>query len=162
MPALSDHKLEAFAQALLRNVVAGMSRSKAADEAAKEAKYGGSSRAANARKRANRKDVKARMVELAAPKQDQIETDLALDVQGAKSKLAEIIRADEGVSKVKPPDVIAAIKQLSTMEGWDAPKRSELTGKGGAPLFVDPSKLTDEQLAQLEGILAAAGSVPLN
>lgn len=162
MPALSDRKLEAFAQALLRNIVSGMSRSKAADEAAKEAKYGGSSRAANARKRANRTDVKARMVELAAPRQAEIEAEISLDVEGAKRRLSQIVQAAEGVSNVKPADVIAAVRQLSAIEGWDAPKKQELTGKDGAPLFVDVSKLTDEQLGQLEAILAASAGAAVN
>jgi hypothetical protein len=53
--ALSDQKLELFAQALLRNIAHGLARGKATTEAAREAGYRGSAMADNARKRANRK-----------------------------------------------------------------------------------------------------------
>lgn len=54
-------------------------------------------------------------------------------------------------------DALAALAQLRDMHGFKAPARTELSGRGGAPLF-DLSKLTDEQLAALESIAAAAGS----
>lgn len=50
-----------------------------------------------------------------------------------------------------------AANQLRDMLGFRAPRRTELTGKGGGPVqTVDVSKLTNEQLIQLESILAAA------
>ena len=122
MPALSDPKLEAFAQALLRNIVNGMGRSKAADMAGREAGYRGSSAAANSRKRANRPDVKARMVELAAPRQAEAEAEIAVDVAKAKSRLGEIIMANvDWAQTVMPKDVINAVRQLAAIEGWNAP-----------------------------------------
>lgn len=127
MPALSDPKLEAFAQALLRNLVNGMPRSKAAESAGKEAGYRGSSLGPNARKRANRKDVKARMVELAAPQQAQAEAELLIDLDKAEQRLAKIIFADVELSGVKAADVIAAVRQLSAMRGWNAPTNVNLT-----------------------------------
>lgn len=159
MPALTHPKREAFAQFLLRNLIAGtMSRGKAAEAAAREAGYRGSALADNARKWANQADVKARMAEIAQPIKVETDPQLAMDVEGAKLRLAEIIRADSGLAKVKPADVIAAVRQLSTMEGWDAPTKHEHTGKDGAPL-IDATKLSDEQLVVLESILLAAGSV---
>jgi hypothetical protein len=50
-----------------------------------------------------------------------------------------------------------AIAQLRDMYGLRAPRRTELTGKGGGPVqTIDVSKLTYEQLIQFESILAAA------
>ena len=162
MPALSNPKREAFAQHLLRNLIEGefQSRGKAAFAAAKAAGYRGSALADNARKWSNQADVKARMAELARPIEPEADAVLAMDVEGAKLRLAEIIRADSGLAKVKPADVIAAVRQLSAMEGWDAPKKMEHTGKDGAPL-IDPAKLSDDQLIALEGIILAASSASL-
>jgi hypothetical protein len=50
-----------------------------------------------------------------------------------------------------------AANQLRDMLGLRAPRRTELTGKGGGPVqTIDVSKLTYEQLIQFESILAAA------
>lgn len=127
MPALSDPKLEAFAQALLRNIANGLPRSKAAEAAGKTAGYGGSSMAANSRKRAQRKDVKARMIELAAPLQARAEADIAVDLENAEKRLGKIIMADVDVASVKPADVIAAIRQLAAIRGWNAPTNVHVT-----------------------------------
>lgn len=156
MAALPNPKREMFAQLLLRNLIDGtMSRGKAALAAAKSAGYGGSALADNARKWANQADVKARMAEIAAPiVPEQSDETLALDIAGAKLRLAKIIQCDSGLAKVKPADVIAAVRQLSTMEGWDAPKRMEHTGANGAPLL-DEKNLSDDQLARLETFLVA-------
>ena len=61
----------------------------------------------------------------------------------------------------KPQSVAAAIFWLKARAGWKEINRHEHTGKDGNPMqFMDLSKLTDEQLAELEKaltILAAAG-----
>lgn len=50
-----------------------------------------------------------------------------------------------------------ARSQLRDMYGFRAPRRTELTGKAGGPVqMVDVTKLSNEQLIQLESILAAA------
>lgn len=121
MPALSDPKLELFAQALLRHIAQGTPRSKAAEAAGKEAGYRGSSLGSNARKRAGRADVKARMIELAAPAQARAESDLTLTLERAEQRLGEIIFADIDFSNVKAPDVIAAVRQVAAIRGWNAP-----------------------------------------
>lgn len=54
-------------------------------------------------------------------------------------------------------DALQAASQLRDMHGFKAPAKTELTGKGGQPLF-DLSRLSDEQLADLEGIAAAASA----
>ncbi|WP_407146263.1 hypothetical protein [Bradyrhizobium sp. ORS 86] len=54
-------------------------------------------------------------------------------------------------------DPLQAISQLRDMYGFRAPRRTELTGKGGGPVqTIDVTKLTNDQLVQLESILAAA------
>lgn len=121
MAALTDPKLELFAQALLRNIAHGMARGKAATEAARTAGYRGSALADNARKRANRPDVKARMIELAAPKQAEAEADLAIDLEKAEQRLGQIILAEVDLDNIKAADVIAAVRQLSAIRGWNAP-----------------------------------------
>lgn len=127
MPALSDPKLELFAQSLLRHIAQGMPRSKAAEAAGREAGYRGSSLGSNARKRAGRADVKARMIELAAPAQALVETEIAVDVARAKSRLSEIILANVAWDEtVLPKDVINAVRQLAAIEGWNAPTKIDV------------------------------------
>jgi hypothetical protein len=54
-------------------------------------------------------------------------------------------------------DALQAVSQLRDMHGFKAPAKTELTGKNGSPIAYDLSKLTNDQLAALEGILAASG-----
>ena len=89
MSALRDPKLEKFAQTLFANLAAGMRRSEAADLAADVAGYSGRSRASNARKRAQRKDVKARIVELCQPAQAKAEGQIAATLEWATAKLVQ-------------------------------------------------------------------------
>lgn len=144
-------KREVFALQLLKNLIGGdfKYRGDAAFAAAKTAGYRGSALKDNARKWANEADVKARMAEIAAPVKPPMQADdaeLLMSVGEAKLMLARIARG------AKPADRIGSIRQLALMEGWEAPKRHEHTGAGGAPLF-DMSKLDDEQLVALEAIL---------
>lgn len=136
MPAFLDPKLEAFAQALLLNLAHGMAPSRAADEAAKTAGYGGSSRAPNARKRAQRLDVKARMVELAAPQQEAREDEIAQDCDAVRKRLYGIVAVPIEPEKVKVADQIGAANLLARMEGWMAPERREHSGPNGAPIAI--------------------------
>ena len=53
-------------------------------------------------------------------------------------------------------NALQALAQLRDMHGFKAPRKAEVTGKGGAPLL-DLSKLSDEHLASLEIIVRAAG-----
>jgi hypothetical protein len=54
-------------------------------------------------------------------------------------------------------DPLQAVAQLRDMYGFKAPRRTELTGRGGGPVqTIDVTKLSYEQLIQLESILAAA------
>jgi len=124
MAALKNPKREAFAQALLRNLISPTmkSRGKAAEAAARSAGFGGSALKDNARKWSNQKDVIERMAELAALRQAELEAEIAVDVAKVKARLGEIIMAPiDLVETVLPKDVINAARQLSAIEGWNAP-----------------------------------------
>ncbi|PQQ24797.1 terminase small subunit [Photorhabdus hindustanensis] len=58
------------------------------------------------------------------------------------SAISELTAGKDGI-KLKLHDPKAAIKQLSELMGWEAPKKTEITGAGGGPIQID---LTDEQL----------------
>jgi hypothetical protein len=154
MGALSDPKLEKFSQALLVNIAQGMPRSKAAAAAAKTAGYSGSSMAANARKRAALPQVKARMTELAAPAQRQAESEVVASVDDANRKLGAIAGVAFKPDCVKPSDQVAAMNLQARINGWLAPRRTELTGKDGAPIETAVSyeitdvPMSDEEWAQ--------------
>jgi hypothetical protein len=127
MASLADPKLELFAQALLRQIANGTPRSKAAEAAGKEAGYRGSSLGSNARKRAGRADVKARMIELAAPAQAKVEAELTVDLEKVERRLGQIIMAEIDLANIKAPDVIAAARQLAAIRGWNAPTNVHVT-----------------------------------
>lgn len=57
--------------------------------------------------------------------------------------------------KLELHDQNSAIKQLSDMQGWNAPKKSELTGAGGAPLKVEADVSAPEVASALETLLGA-------
>lgn len=50
-------------------------------------------------------------------------------------------------------DQHAAIKQLSDMQGWNAPKKSELTGAGGKPLAIQADVSSPEVASALAGLM---------
>lgn len=158
MPALSDPKLEAFSRLLLRNIARQMPKGKAADGAAREAGYSGSSLSANARKRANRKDVKARMAELAeelAMPQPATATvtdaDLAVDLAEAERRLWAIITVPLAPETVMPKDVINAVRQISAIKGWNAPIKHDVTKHAATDWS------TDELVAFLDDAAARLG-----
>jgi phage terminase small subunit len=130
MSALSDLKLERFAQALLRHLANGLTAGKAATLAAQEAGYSGSSLASNARKRAQRKDVKARMVELAAPRQAEAEAEIAQTVQAVEANLFRMALKNYDSAEIKPEHSIKASDLLAKIKGWNAPERVEHTLNG--------------------------------
>lgn len=77
--------------------------------------------------------------------------DSALQNPNAMSAITELVAGKDGI-KIKMHDPKAAIKQLADMQGWEAPKKTELTGKDGGPLAttnIDVSHLTFEQLLEL-------------
>ncbi|EPB8107289.1 terminase small subunit [Yersinia enterocolitica] len=68
--------------------------------------------------------------------------------------IAELTVGKDGI-KLKLHDARSAIKQLGDMEGWEAPKKTELTGKDGGAIqhshSISAEDLTDEQLAAIAG-----------
>lgn len=74
--------------------------------------------------------------------------DSALQDAGAMAAVAELTTGKEGI-KLKMHDPKVAIKQLGEMQGWEAPKKTELTGAGGGPLKTETTNLTPEQAADL-------------
>ncbi|RAW93849.1 MULTISPECIES: terminase small subunit [unclassified Photorhabdus] len=69
--------------------------------------------------------------------------DSALQDPAALSAISELTTGKDGI-KLKLHDPKAAIKQLSELQGWEAPKKTEVTGAGGGPIQI--ADLTDEQL----------------
>jgi phage terminase small subunit len=132
MGALSDPKLEKFAQALLCHLANGMTGGKAATQAALEAGYSGSSLAANARKRAQRKDVKARMVELAAPRIAEAEAALDESMESVTTNLFRMALKQYDADEIKPEHSIKASDLLAKLKGAYAPEKVEhsLNGLG--------------------------------
>jgi len=57
-------------------------------------------------------------------------TSSVLTRQEALEKLTGIARGDEDRG------VMQAIKQITDMQGWEEPKRTELTGEGGGPIAI--------------------------
>lgn len=96
--------------------------------------------------------------------------DSSLQDPDAMSTISELTAGKDGI-KLKMHDPKAAIKQLAEMQGWEAPKKTEVTGKDGGP--IQHEDMTDEQLKealqdlgygrrknQLEEKLDDSGSVP--
>ncbi len=63
--------------------------------------------------------------------------------------IAELTASKEGI-KIKTHSPLAAIKQLSDMQGWNAAEKRELTGANGGPILIkDAAEMTDEELTAL-------------
>lgn len=83
--------------------------------------------------------------------------DSALQDPDAMSAISELTTGKDGI-KLKMHDPKAAIKQLAEMQGWDAPKKTELTGKDGGPLnqvtytAEDYAKAQQKLEGRLEGL----------
>ena len=136
MSTLRDPRLEIFAREYARLKAAGMPASQAAADAAVEARYKGYQNpsktfAANARKKAQREDVKARVAELLAPALERAEIEIGATVDWATRKLCKIANYDLGQDMVKVPDQISAIKLLAELKGWLAVAKLALTNPQG-------------------------------
>ncbi|WP_426576692.1 terminase small subunit [Xenorhabdus stockiae] len=71
--------------------------------------------------------------------------DSALQSPAAMSTISELTTGKDGI-KLKLHDPKAAIKQLSDLMGWDAPKKTEITGKDGGP--IQYADLTEDELKE--------------
>ncbi|MDC9620870.1 terminase small subunit [Xenorhabdus sp. XENO-7] len=77
--------------------------------------------------------------------------DSALQNPAALSAISELTTGKDGI-KLKLHDPKAAIRQLAELMGWDAPKKTELTGKNGGPININnttAAELTDDELAAI-------------
>ncbi|WP_413510847.1 terminase small subunit [Serratia liquefaciens] len=73
--------------------------------------------------------------------------DSALQDPEAMAAVAELTTGKDGI-KLKMHDPKAAIKQLCEMQGWEAPKKTEVSGPGGAPIKTESVSVTPEQAAE--------------
>lgn len=55
--------------------------------------------------------------------------------------------------KIELHDQQGAIKQLSAMRGWDSPKKTEVSGKDGAPLAINSNVSAPEIVSALAGLM---------
>lgn len=119
MPRGSRARLEVFAEAL----AAG----KTPVEAARIAKYPqGTSFAANARKRAVRKDVKALVEKLKAPGKAKVQEQIDLSVDAQVRSLATIAFNSPDPDDIKPSDSIAAHRLIAQIQGHLAPEKRDI------------------------------------
>jgi hypothetical protein len=110
-------------------------------EASREAGYkDGTSFAPNARKRAQRADIRARVLEIQA-KEAELAT---IGVAWIKRKAAEIAGVDIPEDEVRASDKIAALNLLAKMTP-DAlvPNKSEVTGSDGTALVIEIVRFAD-------------------
>ncbi|KAB1581148.1 terminase small subunit [Serratia marcescens] len=71
--------------------------------------------------------------------------DSALITPEAIAAISELTTGPQGI-KIKLHDPKAAIKQIGEMQGWEAPKKTEVSGPDGGP--IQHEDLTDEQLKE--------------
>ena len=72
--------------------------------------------------------------------------DSALQDPDAMSAVSELTTGKDGI-KLKMHDPKAAIKQLAEMQGWEAPKKSEVSGPGGGPVKTETTSMTPQEAA---------------
>jgi len=126
MAALRDRRHEQVAQCL------AVMKTPAA--ASREAGYkDGTSFEANARKRANRKDIRARVAELQTAQAELVEIDAAW----IRHKLSRIAGVEFDSSEIEPSQAVAALNLLTKMTpGALAPTKLEATGADGGPMLL--------------------------
>ncbi|CAI1057338.1 Terminase small subunit [Serratia ficaria] len=73
--------------------------------------------------------------------------DSALQDPEAMAAVAELTTGKDGI-KLKMHDPKAAIKQLGEMMGWEAPKKTEVSGPGGGAIKTEGVSLTPEEAAE--------------
>lgn len=133
MGVLNEPRLERLAQELARG--------KTVVEASQLAGYKpGSSFSSNARKRANRKDVKARVLEL----QTISGVLAAADAAHLERKALEIIEVPLDPESVSPADRIKAMDFIAKIKGFYAPEKHDHS-------FVNHGDKLDAALKRLAG-----------
>lgn len=122
MPALRNQKLEAVARELAHD--------KSDEDASRLAGYpDGTSFKSNARKRAQRADVKARVLELRAPGIAAAEEHAAINTEYVLTKAANIVNVKKPASAIKVSDQVAALNLIAKVIGAMAPDKVDNSGK---------------------------------
>ena len=122
MPRGSRALLEQFAQAL----ATGQTPVQAAETAGYPP---GSSFASNARKRAVRDDVKARVAQLQQPHLQKVNEAVALNAEWITQRCVAIANERLASDSIKTADQLRAMELLARMNGWLAPEKTEMTGE---------------------------------
>lgn len=73
--------------------------------------------------------------------------DSALQDPEAMAAVAELTTGKDGI-KLKMHDPKAAIRQLGEMMGWEAPKKTELSGPGGGAIKTESTNMSAEEAAE--------------
>jgi phage terminase small subunit len=73
--------------------------------------------------------------------------DSALQDPEAMAAVAELTTGKDGI-KLKMHDPKIAIKQLGEMQGWEAPKKTEVSGPGGGAIKTESVSMTPEEAAE--------------
>src|SRR5215471_16353656 len=137
-PMLYNPRLDNFTREYALQLAAGVRRSAAAVHAAEAAGYPRRSSpevfASNARKRAARPDVQARVAELMAPALAKAQAELDATVERVTRNLVQILECPLDPADVRAADHIAAVRVLADLHGWNAPKKVAPTNpKGDGP-----------------------------
>lgn len=146
MAGHSDVKLKKFAVAL----ALGQSAVEASHTAGYPRGISEKTYAANARKRAIRKDVKDMVAELQKPALDKVKQTIEANINWATETLLEVANLDNGLWKLKhtAADKIRAVEALAKLHGWNAPEKTEnkVTVERIELVFVDPPTRRSDSL----------------
>ena len=130
MGALWNQKLETIAQELANG--------KTPEDASRLAGFKqGTSFKSNARKRAQRKDVKDRVAQLRAPGIAEAERQTTVNTEYVLTRAARIADFDLPKSAVKVSDQVAALGLIAKVIGALAPEKVEHAGKDGGKIIIE-------------------------
>lgn len=142
-----DERREKFAQALAANF--------SAEDAGRLVGYS----AANARRNAQRPDVKARVAELKAPALAKVQAHIDVSTEAQLRSLHAIAFANVDLDSVKPAEAVSAHKLIAQMQGNLAPEKREHSGEIKVQrierVIVDPAD------SHGKSVQTAAGARPL-
>src|SRR5262245_5654721 len=117
--------LKKFAEAL----ALGMSATDAAIAAGYPRGKSAKTFAANARRRAGAKRVKAMVAELQKPVKEKIAKTIEANFEWATKRLFEVGNLPIGMCNARASDKIRAIEVLAKMHGWNAPEKTNISGE---------------------------------
>jgi hypothetical protein len=143
MGVLKNRRLEIFAQSLALG--------KPTYDAAREAGYNADAPSfeANARQRAAKPELKARVAELMQRTADSVADRVAIDRAWLLSQLTEIAGYDIAGLEVKLTDKLKALELVAKVCGLFAPEKREIVARL-AELDIDQLKSLDARLAEAE------------